>query len=1130
MRFIFYFFLIILGIVSAFGGERNTVAKPDLTGNSIFKEGVWYKMAINKTGMYRITYSDLQALGVNTSSIDPQTLKIYGNGGQMLPEDNSKGPIIDSLENAIRVVGEEDGRFDVSDYILFYAQNTVAWTYNTTEKIWEHQLNEYSDTAYYFLTFGGTKGKRVSWAEIPDGQPTDYSSSYDYRTFHEWDRVNIIKSGRTWLGEDFDVSNTQSFSFTVPNISTSAKARIKVAVAARASASSIFQIKIENATQNLVMSAVTGAAIYASYKTTYLDFVPTRANINLEIAFNRPNTNSSGWVDYIDLTARAALSFASNEQLGFRDVSTVGAQKITEFSLQSLSNQAQIWDVTDLHSVKQVQTQWNSSKMVFSVRTDTLKEFIAFENNLFKPLSIRKIANQNLHALEAPEMLIISPPEFYDQAIRLASFHASIDAMNVQVVDPSLIYNEFSFGMLDPAAIRNFAKYFYKAAPATFRYLLLFGDGSFDNKSRISANTNRIPTYQAGYALNLYTTLTTDDYYGCFDWMNLFTYDSIRLGIGRLPIKTAAEAEIVVDKIIHCSSGTLETKNDWRNVVAFIADDDDYETYGFVSDAEALSSELEQNHKPLVIDKIYLDAYKQQNTASGPRYPDANAAITQRVEKGALFINYTGHGGATGLADEHVLSIPEIRAWKNQNNQPIFVTATCDFTRFDDPSQNSAGEEVLLNPVGGGIALFSTTRPTFGTPNFLLNRALYQNALLGNGGASRLGDIIRKAKQNIGLDENSKKFALFGDPALRPAYPEYRVITTAINSKPVTSEPDTLKALQEYTIEGEIVSALGEECSDFNGFAYPTIFDKFSNVSTLGNDGFMPYLFQLRKNVLFKGKVEVKNGKFSYHFIIPKDIDYQYDFGKIVYYACSEQKDAGGYYENIIIGGSGSAQQTDHTGPQILLYLNDRNFRSGGVTDNNPYLLAFLSDETAINTSGVGIGHNIVAILDNQTTNPIFLNNFYEPDVNTLKSGSLKFPLFGLSQGKHTLSLKAWDIYNNSSEATIEFEVVMPENLAIGVARCFPNPFQSEINITVEHNQQGKLLHTTAFIYSMKGEMVRHIEHSGYAMGTLSDPIIWDGKTDQGNQAAAGIYACKIIVASSTGQKGQTWAKIVYIK
>ena len=1101
--------------------------------NSVLSQGSWYKLGVTQTGIYGLGYNDLVSMGINPASLDPSKIGIYSRGGTMLPEANSATRADDLPENAIEVTGQADGIFDKGDQILFYAQGPVLWQYNSTRDIWEHTSHLYTDTICYFLTTDRGSGKRIQSKENSSATATDIVDSYDYYTFYEENNLNLLKSGRQWFAQIFDVILTRSFPFDIPALAPGGEVKVRSVTAAKSTVASSFGFTIGAQSWTVIHSAISlyKDSPFASGATAYKSLQSVSLPLKIDVRYNKTSPSGAGYLDFFDINARCVLQYTGG-QLNFRN-SRPGIGNTAEYRVHDAAGKARIWNVHDPANAIAIQTVTDVNNLVFKISSDTIRQFIAFnDKELLKPRFINKIQNQNLHASSGADMIILSPQAFMSQAIRLAGFHANESDLNVLVLDPVTIYNEFSSGTTDITAIRDFLKMIYdKSTSADIpRYLLLFGDASYDYKNKIIPNTNFILSWQSPESFSPISSLVSDDYYGMLDENEGLSYsDIIDLGIGRLPVKTPEEAKYAVDKIIHYSVPSANNRGEWQNVITFVADDEDYNEHIF--QAEQMAANIEKSNSDINLDKIYLDSYVQLATPGGNRYPDVNKAIMQRIEKGSLILNYTGHGGVTGWAHEQVLTVSEINNWSNFDNLPVFVTATCEFSRFDDPGRPSAGEMVFTNPTGGGIALFTTTRPTYGNPNFDLNKKFYQYALSKpEGERPRMGDIIMNSKRDKGSNENGRKYVLLGDPALRINFPSLNVITSAINGHVPGNGADTLKAYLEVQIEGFIADDQGDLVSDFNGTVYPSVFDKAVTFNTLANDGGSEYPFMLRKNLLYKGKVTVAGGRFSFTFIVPKDIAYRYDSGKISYFATDGTRDASGYHTDIIVGGSSIPEVVDNSGPEISLFMNSDKFRDGGITDQSPSLIALVSDENGINTIGNGIGHDITAVLDGNTSKPFILNDFYESDINTYKSGYIWFPLSILSQGEHTLTVKVWDVFNNSSESEIHFVVYAAGEFVISNIYNYPNPFTEATDIVFEHNQQNVEFVTRAEIYSISGQLVRVIEQKSAQSGSVSSPTRWDGLSDQGRKVPTGIYVYHLIIRTSNGLYSQTTGKMIFQK
>ena len=1126
------------------GGSRTYAA------HSVLASGNWYKIGLANTGVYKITYSDLVNMGINVSAIDPRNIRIYGNGAGMLPELNTGFKYDDLQENAIYVEGESDGKFDAGDYILFYGQAPTTWNYSASDKRFHHSNNIYSNETNYFITTDLGAGKRIALeSSVTASSNTTVTKFTDYAC-HENDLNNLIRSGKEWYGEVFNILTTYNFNYSFPNIDVSTAAYLNANIIARSDVTSQFNINVNSGkTLNINIGGVDLSnydGVYASSATGSYTFPVTGSNLNVACIYNQPDQSSSAWLDYFELNVARNLIFSGN-QMSFRNSDCVGVGNITDFQMSNASSLLNIWDVTNPLAIRSVGTTINSSNLTFRLPTDSLKEFIAFNPSFFSPTYEGKVENQDLHGIQQCDFVIVSHPDFLSEANRLAQYHKNHDSLTTIIVTPQQIYNEFSSGMQDVSAIRDFLKMLYNRAssiePAP-KYLLLFGAASYNYKSTTS-NSNFVPTYESQESLGIETSFATDDYYGILDdGAGVDADGALDIGIGRFPVQTTADAKAMVDKVFrytvrpddnsgfNCDPSTNKVSNmaDWKNIICFVADDE--ENNQFLENAETLANYVNNTAKVFNVDKIYLDAFKQLSTSAGQRYPDVNIAIDNRVDRGALIINYIGHGNTDSWAQERVLGAPDINSWNNTFNMPVFITATCEFSRFDDPAKVSAGELVFLNQTAGAIALFTTSRVTYSGTNSSLNQSFFNYALKKNNNKFyKMGDIMRLSKDD-NLGEAIKNFVLLGDPALTIAYPEYNVKTTFVNTDSVGNKPDTIKAFSKVTVSGYIEDINGNIKADYNGMLYPTVFDKFTQYYTLGNDSASRPVqpFYLQNNILYKGKTEIKNGKFTFTFIVPKDISYKNGFGKISYYASSENaNDANGYYNNIIIGGSLDNSVVDTSGPEIKLYMNDTLFRSGGITDQSPTLLAYIKDNSGINTVGNGIGHDIVAVLDGNTEASIVLNDYYSSDINSYTSGTIRYPFNNLSAGMHTLTVKVWDIYNNSSQAEIEFDVVLSDKLVISTIFNFPNPFSSnnKTKFRFEHNCLCSTLDAEIQIYNLCGQNVKTIKQTIVAEGYDSEDIQWDGTNDQGANLANGIYIYRCRITSDKGTTASKSGKLI---
>lgn len=1102
--------------------------------NSELSMGNWYKFFINESGVYRITYDDLKNLGVNMSRIDPDMIRIFGNGGKLLSEIAGNNPHDDIVENAIRVVTAVPGTFRQGDYILFYGQGTLTWSLNPITGRMEHVKHLYADKAAYFLSVGPLPGMRIKPDISNYASPNYFSDAYTQLAVYEKDELSLTQSGRIWYSDKLDYyTRTHRLPpFTFNHMLPDENVMLTYNLAGRTQSSRLnFNIQANGTEIGSPFVQKIGKYDYAMDVANTISFKSTGQVINLSWGFQPSSTNDLAWLDYMALNVRSKLVFEGG-QLSFRDPKSIEEGRTTRFTLHNMPQQAVVWDVTNPLRPKEIPMQREGEVVNFVRNTSELVEMVAFDGTSFMSIEYGgKVRNQNLHATGNYDMIIVTVPEFKAQADRLAGVHNNLGEISAAVVLLPEIYNEFSSGIQDITAIRDFMKMLYDRGKESGypRYLLLFGNASYDVKNRPGAGGNFVPTYQSVNSLRSTISYLSDDYFGLLDdGEGKGTAGLLDIGIGRLPVRNVEQAEQLTDKLIYYLTNSPATHGDWRNTVIIPADDEDRNTH--VRQAETLAEAINSKFPELNVDKIYFDAYRQISTPGGNRFPEVNRQIASRVEKGAVLVNYIGHGGIVGWAHERVLEISDILGWNNYDRMGLFFTATCEFSRFDDPAYVSAGELVMLNPNGGAIAMITTTRLAYANYNENLNMnfidTVFNNA---SSGVPRLGDVIKHTKNKDVNRPNTRHLTLFGDPSMALPVPRHEVITTSITNA-ITGKPvDTIRANSLITVSGELRSSQGTFMPDFNGTVNVKLFDKISKVKTLGQDpeSFVKE-FEVWKNIIYQGSVSVTQGKFSITFPVPVDIEYKVGKGRLSYYATNGIDDARGYYEDFKIGEAVNELTNDFTGPEIKMYMNDSTFRDGDLTSEFPRLTVLLYDESGINTIGNSIGHDILATLDGDSYNAVALNDFYVADLNSFKSGKVKYQYFNLKEGPHTLTLRAWDAFNNSNEATINF--VVKKNIMLDVENLmpYPNPSRGEVWFKLNHNLFDGTLEVEMSIYSVSGQLVRLLEpvkvvSDGY---TASD-IYWDGRLYDGSPARGGLYLARIKVRDRNGNISSETAKVI---
>lgn len=1137
--------LTILLLISYFGIDNSLFAQ-----NSVLSSGKWYKIAVSQTGIHKITAQDLQNWGIDISQINPKHIAIFGNGAGMLPQANNVPRFSDLQENAILIVGEEDNRMDSNDYILFYAQSADKILFNPSTQRFSHEKNLYDDKNYYFLTIKTSPGLRIE-------NQVSISASINITTFdeylyHEKDLTNILYqlgkggSGREWYGELLTTGQTvEIFSTNLEGIVPNTNVFLNSSVLNQSFNPATFQININN--QNVASQTVSPIfdAVYASkgipqQNTFTLNSSQIPALPQLKVSYSLQGNNTKGYVNFFSIQYKRYLQLYGN-QTAFRSVESL-AFATSNFVINNANNQIQIWDVTNPLEPKNQLFTLSGSQAFFGVSTSgILKEFIVWQGSSFPaPTLVGEIPNQNLRALATPNLLIITHSLFKSEAERLAEFRRNHDGLTVSIAEVGQIYNEFSSGKQDVSAIRDFIRYLYLKAPNTLQYVLLFGAASFDYKDRIPNNTNFVPIYESRESLHPIFSYSSDDYFGFLEdnegeWLETFsnvsTFDhTLDVGVGRLPVQTSEQARNVVDKIISYAN-RKENLGEWRKRIVFLADDGDANQHQI--DSERLAQKVEDNFPNFNVQKIYLDAYPQISSGGNERSPECKKAFTEAIDKGCLIVNFTGHGGEIGWTQEEILRIPDIKAWNNGNHLPLIITATCEFGRYDDPSNLSGAEVAILEPNKGAIALITTTRPVFSSTNFILNDQIYNFIFTPIAGKMpRIGDVMRLTKNNSLAGSVNRNFSLLGDPSLRLAYPEKNIVITHLNGKDITLQQDTLKALDKVIIEGEIRDETNNLIPNFNGILHATVWDKSRTKTTFGTQGSAPMAFSVQDIRLFNGKVSVKNGYFRLEFVVPKNINYAFGNGKISLYAFDVQNliDAGMGKTDIVVGGSNPNPMADNIPPQIRLFMNDTTFKNGGLVNENPYLLAYLYDENGINISSVGIGQDITAYLNDSIQKTHILNDYFTADLDSYKSGIVWYPFRNLPEGRYKLTFKAWDTHNNSSEAEIEFVVASSKRLQLQNVMNFPNPFSEKTTFSFQHNRFNEDFEVELEIYNLQGEKLLSFNDKIYTANSQISQFTLD-LNGYGTRFANGMYIYHLSVRSlKDAQKASSTGKLVVMR
>lgn len=1116
-----------------------------LISSSVLATGEWYRFYVEKSGVYKISKIFLRNLGLNVNG-DPRNIKIFGNGGRMLPLLNSTFYPADLEENTIQFVGENDGVFNDSDYILFYAEGLDNWNSES-----QTNSNLFATKSYYYVTASNNSGKRITNMLQPTNLPTQTITTFDDYQFHEVDLINIVRAGRQWFGESFNIKNEQEFSFEVPNAVTSSLASLSVVVGSDAYNATSFKVESNSqlvGTINLsAISAGSGTELnIASINNTT---IPASNTIKIKLTYNSNGVPSAkGYLDKIILKSKRNLT-GYGKQFRFQNNEASSTTGVAEYQLNSAAGIKQIWDITDIYNATKIENS-NSNTISFKSNLGEIRNYIAIDaNDYYIPLkeSQTKVANQNLKGtifkngqgvFQDIDYLIITPLFLNAQAEKLAAHHRNYSQLNVKVVNLENIYHEFSSGKQDIAAIRNFIKYVYENASTVdkkVKYVNLFGDASFDYKNRIPNNSNIVPIYHALNSTSAgESSFASDDFFGCMDANEgniTFSFGGIDIAVGRMLASTTSQAEEMINKVFEYND--VKSYGNWRNNYVAISDDSDKSSDTSLQTRQNQLADRIVLEKPFInMQKVLLDSYVQETSSGGNRYPKAREAIFNAFEKGALVFNYLGHGGEDGLTGERIWEKSDGQNLSNQYKYPLFITLTCDFSRFDNPYRPTAGEYTYWNPKGGAISMITTIRSIGqGSAENFNDRLSTYLFSYGSSQYSSIAETLRLAK-NSNPSSSSNVVFYIGDPALMLAIPKPKIRLTKINDIPITGTIPDLQSLAFVKLSGEITDENEVLLPTYNGSLAVNIYDKNIIKSTFNNDGYSPAInFSTLGETIFRGNASVSNGEFNFGFVVPRDIKIPVGNGRISLYSKKNQAfvDNSGVNTLIKIGGINTLATSDTTSPTVRLFMNDQTFVNGGITNASPFFLAFMEDENGINTAS-GIGHDIVGILDGNENTPYIMNDYYETELDDYKKGKLQFPFRNLSVGLHTITFKAWDVYNNPITSEIQFVVAGEETMTITNVLNYPNPFVDYTQFWFTHNHPFEPLEVQVQVMTVTGRIVWTKNQLVSTNGFLSREISWDGRDDFGDKIGKGVYVYKLTVKSTlTSKKTEKFEKLVIL-
>lgn len=1087
---------------------------------SVLADGHWVKIRVSESGVCRMSFSELRSAG-----LEPSQVRVFGYGGAQKEQDFSK-PNIDDLPQVPVYVGE--------DYILFYVQGPISWTYNGSR--FAHTRNTYSDFGYYLLSDDAGDMLLFPEAEAVSGSPTDVTY-YSYYQVQDIDSVNLIDrtgvsgGGRTFYGEQFAAGQTRTFTFSTP-YANGDNSSVYIDMAANAATTSTVKAKLNNtSSKSIYISSIPDHYTFGVAGTISMNGASEEQNQRVTIQFVNSNASALAWLNYIEITTPSELVMTGS-YMGIRSLVNRNTTNPVRFLLRNTTASTQIWDVTDLAAIQRMPTTMVDDQLAWvGTQADGVHEYIAVNTDGTKFVQaevVGEVKNQNLHALSNIDYIIICPEGYEDVSEDLAKAHEAKQAITYAIVTDQQVYNEFSSGTPDATAYRWLMKMLYDRAKNGIgqqpRWLLLMGHGTFDNRKLLrNSGTSLLLTYQSKNSVNEIKAYATDDYFAYLDDNEgaIDTQGRMDIGVGRLPVESLDEARTTVDKLIQYIRN--EQTGKWKNQLVYLADDGENGTH---TETAEKSAELVRIKNPdFIVHKIFLDAYPQEVNASGESYPLAKNRVLNLLKNGVLFFNYSGHGGYNAITNESILNLKDIAGMTNKN-QAFWLFATCNFAQCD-AGKRSAAETAVLNPKGGAIGILAATRTVYASQNTNLNRSVC-DTLFGHSDVFHydmtLGEAISIGKNLLGSDENKLAYVLLGDPCMRLNYPtDYHVETL--------TEMDTLNALSVQHVEGRIIDEDLNIVSDFNGKVDITIYDKMQSIPTRDNDnvGGDPRVIAYNDypNTIFSGATDVKDGLFNYTFMVPKDIRYNFDNGRIVYYAVTadslETAEAVGHFEQFIIGGTGSTVAIDTIGPEMEIYLNSPAFRNGDKTYATPRFFANLYDENGINTAGAGIGHDLMLIIDDDPKMIYSLNEYFTAANNSYQAGQVSYLMEELANGPHSLTFRAWDLLNNSTTKSLNFIVEAGLDPSIYNVTTYPNPVQQSgvVHLIVNYDQPDELIETEIYLYNTAGQMVYSHKQDNPDAVSINLPSLG---------LNTGVYIYSVKIKSASSKYSTTSGKIIVTK
>ncbi len=1093
-----------------------------------------YRIAVDKQGIYRLSADELRKNSIPTDAAAARTLRVFGRGGTELPEHVDSALVNTLVEQDIIVRLNEDG--SVLD-VLFYASGPTGFGWNG--KRISHYISHYATQAGYLLTWGGSDGRRAQMRPVPAIEPSQRPSRVTGRVFLEEEVSSPYNSGsgRRWYGRGVENPGSMSITTILPGFLQSGTVLYRFSLVNRGGKTGVFTIS-ENGSVFVQKNIVPVPEYMDAFNDTISAIIdatrlPSDSRSALRLQYESSDQSASGALDWFEIHYPRALSASDGEFEFWTEPDLRGP---VQYDVYGFNGEVYGFDVTNKARPELLDNAANTGGM-FAVRSvlDSITPRQYFLSSNVRTASLEKITFGNLRTEPAnTDLIVITHPSLLESAEAYAAYRNAAGELSATVVTTEQITNEFSYGVLDPTAIRDYLSQALNTWTKKPRYVLLWGDGHFDYKNISSSQVNLIPPYESFdpySSTHGLSTFTTDDYF-----VRAVGNDArIDLAIGRMPITSNEVGYTMLAKIKRYENDA--STDDWRTRITMIADDGPTSN-GNSDGARHLiqSEELAENYvsREFQTKKVYMVEYPTENVARGRRKPGVNDELVSTVNtSGTLLLNWIGHGNPKVWAHENIFVNTTTPPLMTNASKPFFLTAaTCDFARFDMTESQSGAEDLVLLPNSGAIGVFSATRVVFSDANSEITKQLYRDLFTReqDGKFPRLGDAMFAMKQ-LFTQNNDEKFFLLGDPTLRLHVPDRHVVFETINGTQFSDSTSvTLKALSTVTIAGRC-SKLGslEVDNEFNGVATVSLFDATVDVTVYDTDATRTQNnFRRRGAALSRGSYKVENGRFTATFVVPKDIGFSSSNATIYGYAVGDStRFAMGATEDVVVDGVDTAQFDDEDGPEIALFMDSRKFIPGGLVRTDPILIVDLKDATGINTTGIGIGHDLEASFDagSKIEN---LTATFSTSLENSRAGSAEKQIFGLQPGQHTVRVRAWDVLNNFTEATTTFRVADSSAGIVteGISN-HPNPFASSTTIRFTHNMS-QPFDAALKIFDLQGRMV--FDQPMRIADRQTAELSWNAADTGGDMLGTGVYLCVVRITTDEGLVHDVSGKLSLIR